>query len=78
VSCVSFSTGGKLLATGCDDHKAYTWGVSVIVRGADLDELLLDSNVSCSFLISLYHLNPLPQNGGKPLLDVRLVYTPIS
>ncbi|KAG2034538.1 WD40-repeat-containing domain protein [Suillus americanus] len=42
VFCVSFSADGTLLTTGCDDKNAYTWDVSAIVKGAGLDELLLD------------------------------------
>jgi WD40 repeat protein len=45
VDCVSFSTDGKLLATGCWDNNAYSWDISVIIREAGLDELLLP-NVS--------------------------------
>jgi WD40 repeat protein len=41
VDCVSFSTDGKLLATGCWDNNAYSWDISVIVREAGLDELLV-------------------------------------
>ncbi|OAX31318.1 WD40 repeat-like protein [Rhizopogon vinicolor AM-OR11-026] len=44
LNCVSFSSDGKLLATGCWDNNAYTWDVSVIVREAGLDELLLNPN----------------------------------
>ncbi|KAG1837780.1 WD40-repeat-containing domain protein [Suillus subalutaceus] len=44
VFCVSFSADGTLLATGCDDKNAYTWDVSAIVKGAGLDELLLDQH----------------------------------
>jgi WD40 repeat protein len=45
VNCVSFSTDGKLLATGCNDGDAYTWDISAIVREAGLDELVLNPNV---------------------------------
>jgi WD40 repeat protein len=45
VDCVSFSIDGKLLTTGCWDNNAYAWDISVIVREAGLDELLLP-NVS--------------------------------
>jgi WD40 repeat protein len=41
VNCVSFSIDGKLLATGCMDKNAYSWDISVIVREAGLDELLV-------------------------------------
>ncbi|OAX38663.1 WD40 repeat-like protein [Rhizopogon vinicolor AM-OR11-026] len=34
VTCVSFSTDGKLLATVCWDKSAYTWDVSAIIRDA--------------------------------------------
>jgi len=54
--CVSFSADGKLLASGCgliDCFNAYTWDISAIVRDAGLDELLLNPNVSTSFLMSL-------------------------
>jgi WD40 repeat protein len=46
VGCMSFSTDGKLLATGCLDNAAYTWDVSAILKEADLDELLSNANVS--------------------------------
>jgi WD40 repeat protein len=69
VKCVSFSADGKLLATGCFDGNAYTWDISVIVREAGLDLLVLNSNVSF-YDISLYQLNLLSQDAGK-LLDVR-------
>jgi WD40 repeat protein len=46
VLCVSFSGGGKRLATGCDDNNAYIWDVAAILRKADLDDLLLDPKVS--------------------------------
>ncbi|OAX33430.1 WD40 repeat-like protein, partial [Rhizopogon vinicolor AM-OR11-026] len=46
VLCVSFSTDGKLLTTGCDDHSAYTWDVSAIVKEAGLGDLLSHSDVS--------------------------------
>jgi WD40 repeat protein len=53
VNCVSFSTDGELLVTGCDDQNAYTWDISVIVREAGLDKLLLNSIVRhASHLIS--------------------------
>jgi len=42
VNCVSFSADGKLLATGCDDHNAYIWDVSAILKEAGLEELLFD------------------------------------
>jgi hypothetical protein len=45
------------------------WDISVIVREADLDELILNPNVSF-YDISLYQLNRLSQDAGK-LLDVR-------
>ena len=45
VNCVSFSTDGTLLATGCDDTSAYTWDILAIIEDAGLKELL----VSCSF-----------------------------
>ena len=45
VRCVSFSTDGTLLATGCRDFNAYTWDISAIIKEAGLNELL----VSCSF-----------------------------
>jgi len=49
VSCVSFSADGALLATD-GGYNAYTWDVSVIVKEAGLDEILLDSGVSsCAF-----------------------------
>jgi WD40 repeat protein len=46
VNCVLFSTDGKLLATGCSDNNAYIWDISVIVKEAGLDELVLNANVS--------------------------------
>jgi WD40 repeat protein len=46
VNCVSFSAGGKLLATGCDDKNVYLWDVAAIIKEAGLDELLSDSKVS--------------------------------
>ncbi|KAG1865562.1 hypothetical protein DFJ58DRAFT_168336 [Suillus subalutaceus] len=42
VNRVSFSADGKLLATGCDDHNAYIWDISAILKEAGLDDLLLD------------------------------------
>jgi WD40 repeat protein len=42
VATVSFSANGKLLATSCDDNKAYTWDVSAILEEAGLNDLLLD------------------------------------
>jgi WD40 repeat protein len=42
---MSFSTDGKLLATGCHDNNAYTWDVSLAVKEAGLSDLLL-KNVS--------------------------------
>jgi WD40 repeat protein len=42
----SFSTDGKLLATGCVSGNAYTWDISAIVKEAGLGELLLNQNVS--------------------------------
>jgi WD40 repeat protein len=39
--CVSFSTDGKLLATG-HNRNAYLWDVSAILKEAGLDELLFD------------------------------------
>jgi WD40 repeat protein len=46
VLCVSFSAGGKQLATGCEDKNAYIWDVAAILREAGLDDLLLDPKVS--------------------------------
>jgi WD40 repeat protein len=46
VFCVSFSAGGKLLATGCADKNAYIWDVAAILREAGLDDLLSDRKVS--------------------------------
>jgi WD40 repeat protein len=43
-NCVSFSVDGKLLAIGCEDWKAYSWNISVIIREAGLD--VLNLNVS--------------------------------
>jgi WD40 repeat protein len=40
VNCVSFSAGGKLLATGCRDKNAYLWDVAAIIKEAGLEELL--------------------------------------
>jgi len=57
--CVSFSTDGKLLPTGCSSGNAYSWDIAPIVKAAGLDELLLSPNVSCHFLISPYQLNTL-------------------
>jgi hypothetical protein len=37
---VSFSAGGKLLVTGCDDENAYLWDVAAIIKAAGLEELL--------------------------------------
>jgi WD40 repeat protein len=45
VYCVSFSSGGKRLATGCLDKNAYLWDVTAILREAGLDDLL-DSKVN--------------------------------
>jgi len=45
VHCASFSTDGKLLATGCNDYSAYTWDVPAIIKEAGLNEL----HVSCPF-----------------------------
>jgi len=42
VQCVSFSTDGKLLATCCSDHNAYSWDISGILEEAGL----LNQNVS--------------------------------
>ena len=36
VESVSFSTDGKLLATGCWDHNAYSWDISGILEEAGL------------------------------------------
>jgi len=66
VRCVSFSTDGKLLATGCHDKNAYTWDVSAIIKEAGLNEPL----VSCSFFISPHQLNPPCQDGEKSFLNV--------
>jgi WD40 repeat protein len=43
---VSFSIDGKLLATGCWDHNAYSWNIDVVAKEAGLNELLLNPNVS--------------------------------
>jgi WD40 repeat protein len=40
VYCVSFSTDGQLLATGCDDHNAYTWDISAVIKEAGFSDLL--------------------------------------
>jgi WD40 repeat protein len=40
VNCVSFSAGGKRLATGCSDKNTYSWDVAAILREAGLDDLL--------------------------------------
>jgi WD40 repeat protein len=50
--CVSFSAGGKRLATGYSDKNAYSWDVAAILREAGLDNLL-DPKVS---LVSLYSI----------------------
>jgi len=42
---MSFSTDGKLLATGCHDKNAYTWDIFAIIKDAGLINLL----VSCLF-----------------------------
>jgi WD40 repeat protein len=42
VICVSFSTDGKIIATGCWDHNAYSWDISGILEEAGL----VNSNVS--------------------------------
>jgi WD40 repeat protein len=49
VRCLSFSTDGKGLATGCSDGNAYTWDVSAIVREVGRDELLPNPCVSLHF-----------------------------
>jgi WD40 repeat protein len=46
VWCTSFSADGMLLVTGCEDHNAYMWDISAIVKEAGLGELLLNPNVS--------------------------------
>jgi WD40 repeat protein len=46
VKSVSFSAGGKQLATGCDDKNTYSWDVAAIVKEAGLDDLLSDPKVS--------------------------------
>jgi WD40 repeat protein len=46
VTCVSFSEGGKLIATASKYTNAYLWDVAAIIKEAGLDELLLDSKVS--------------------------------
>jgi WD40 repeat protein len=60
VYCVSFSTDGKLLATGCHDKNAYTWDISAIAHEAGFSDLL-NPNVCSPFLIPLYQLNTLSQ-----------------
>jgi WD40 repeat protein len=42
VTCVSFSADGKLLATGCYDHNAYTWDLSAFISEAGLSDLSSD------------------------------------
>jgi WD40 repeat protein len=68
VICVSFSTGGTLLATGCCDNNTYSWDISGILE----EDGLLNQNVSGPFLISLYQPNhdALSQDGDKSLIDV--------
>jgi len=46
VSCVSFSAGGQLLATGCHDHNAYAWTIIRDTPARRLGSILKDSNVS--------------------------------
>jgi WD40 repeat protein len=46
VSCVSFSTDGRLLATGSWDNSAYSWDISAIVKEAAANEHPLNLNVS--------------------------------
>jgi WD40 repeat protein len=53
VPCVSFSTYGKLLTTGCADKNACTWDISTVIKEAGLSDLL-NPCVSWQFLISLY------------------------
>jgi WD40 repeat protein len=53
VVCVSFSAGGKRLATGCLDKNAYIWDVAAVLTEAGLDDLLLDPKVS---LVPLYSI----------------------
>ncbi|KAG2754420.1 WD40 repeat-like protein [Suillus brevipes Sb2] len=48
VNCVSFSAGGKRLATGCADNNAYIWDVAAILREAGLEDLLLDPKVNAT------------------------------
>jgi WD40 repeat protein len=48
VHCLSFSTDGKVLATGCYEN-AYTWDVDAIVREAGFEELLSNPRVSLHF-----------------------------
>jgi len=57
------------------DSNAYSWDISGILEEAGL----LNPTVSCPFLISLYQLNALSQDGDKSFIDVRtLINTPHS
>jgi hypothetical protein len=70
VNCVSFSADGKRLATGCNDKNAYIWDVTVILREAGLDDLLLDPKVSQARFITFLQPNALCQ-ANKLALHVR-------
>jgi len=76
VTSTSFSTDGQLVhtASGFSDKNAYTWDVSAILRGAGLDELLSNTDVSSAIphsYLGTQHIAIQDGVSDKSFLDVR-------
>ncbi|KIK40862.1 hypothetical protein CY34DRAFT_806792 [Suillus luteus UH-Slu-Lm8-n1] len=75
VISLSFSADGQQLATACEDKNAYLWDVSATLRGAGLEDLLLDKpdkstiNVTRRPIQPIKVLNRVPQGffDGSPV-----------